>query len=65
MTIRFADRVQQYEIFEVEARDLREALRAATERFPGNILGTADLAEIRLANPASTPKNGAVRGEIR
>ena len=52
MTVRFHERVQQYEIFEVEGSDLREALAAALERFPEAALGTADLAEIRLANPA-------------
>jgi hypothetical protein len=54
VTIRFHERVQQYEIFEVEAGDLREALAAARERFPAPALETADLVEIRLANPAES-----------
>ncbi len=65
VTIRFTDRVQQYEIFEVEAANLREALRAATERYPERTVETADLAEIRLANPISPPLSDTTRGEVR
>lgn len=52
VTIRYHRDVQQYEIFELEAADLREALSRALERFPARILGSADLVEIRRTNPA-------------
>lgn len=52
VTIRYHRQTQRYKIIEVEAADLRDALGKARERFPPALLETADLAEIRLANPA-------------
>lgn len=52
VTIRYLRQVQQYEVFEVEASDLRAALAAAGERFGDVLTESADLIEIRSANPA-------------
>ncbi len=52
VTIRYHRQTQRYEIIEVEAANLRDALAKAKDRFPPALLETADLAEVRLANPA-------------
>jgi hypothetical protein len=52
VTIRYLRQVQQYEVFEVEAADLRDALIAAAERFGDVLTESADLIEIRAPNPA-------------
>lgn len=52
ITIRYHDRVPQYETFELSAGDLREAVERTLERFPEHTVSTADLVEIRQANPA-------------
>jgi hypothetical protein len=52
VTIRYLREVQQYEVFEVEAGDLRGALVAAAERFEDVLTESADLIEIRATNPA-------------
>jgi len=52
VTIRHYSRAQQYEVFEIDAPDLRDALVKAAERFPEALTASADLVEIRLANPA-------------
>jgi hypothetical protein len=52
VAIRYYDRSQAYEVLELEAEDLRDALSQATDRFPEALLGKADLVEIRQANPA-------------
>lgn len=52
VTIRYQRGVQQYEILQVTAADLREALAEALARFPDELASEADLIEIRLANPA-------------
>lgn len=52
VTIRYLSQVQQYEVFEVEGNDLRDALLAAAERFGDVLKQSADLIEIRAANPA-------------
>ncbi|MGD2153346.1 MAG: hypothetical protein PVG79_08755 [Gemmatimonadales bacterium] len=52
VTIRYLRQVQQYEVFEIEATDLRDALLAAAERFGDVLSESADLIEIRSANPA-------------
>lgn len=54
VTIRYYRRTQQYEIIELEADHLQEALAQATERFPSALLDTADLVEIRRVNPADS-----------
>lgn len=55
VTIRYHRQTQRYEIIEVEAAHQREALAMAMDRFPPALLDTADLAEVRLANPADRP----------
>ena len=50
VTIRYRGRVQQYEVFEVEAADLRDALAAAAERFGDELAESADLIEIMVAH---------------
>lgn len=52
VTIRYHRQTQRYEIIELEAADLRDALAKAKDRFPPALLDTADLAEIRLAKPS-------------
>ncbi len=52
VTIRYQRQVQQYEVFEVEAADLRGALFAAAERFGDVLAESADLIEIRVTHPA-------------
>ncbi len=52
VTIRHYSRAQQYEVLEIDAADLRDALVKAAERFPEALTANADLVEIRLANPA-------------
>lgn len=51
-TIRYHREVQQHRVMELRASDLREALREALGRFPLEVIDTADLIEIRRANPA-------------
>ncbi len=53
VTVRYYADIQQYEIFELEAADLREAMSRAAERCPDRALESADLVEVRLANPAA------------
>jgi ribosomal protein L16/L10AE len=53
-TIRYQREIQQHEIMELRAPDLREALREAIAHFPLEVIDTADLIEIRLANPAES-----------
>ncbi len=59
VTIRYHRQTQRYEIIEVEAADLRDALAKARDGFPPGLLETADLAEIRLANPAERPTSSS------
>jgi len=54
VTIRHFSRTQKYEVFEIDAADLREAIVKAAERFPEALTASADLVEIRLANPAES-----------
>ncbi|MGD8868037.1 MAG: hypothetical protein PVI01_10415 [Gemmatimonadales bacterium] len=51
VTIRYQRRLQQYEIIEVEAATLRDAMSEAVARFPEELIDTSDLVEVRLANP--------------
>jgi hypothetical protein len=51
VTIRYQRRLQQYEIIEVEAATLRDAMWEAVARFPEELIDTSDLVEVRLANP--------------
>ena len=47
VTIRYQRKVPQYEVFEVEAENLREALFAAADRFGDSLAESGDLIEIR------------------
>lgn len=47
VTIRYQRKVPQYEVFEVEAENLREALFAAGDRFGDSMAESGDLIEIR------------------
>lgn len=51
VTIRYRRRLQQYEIIEVEAPNLRDAMSETVARFPEELIDTSDLVEVRLANP--------------
>jgi hypothetical protein len=51
VTIRYQHRLQQYEVFEVEAADLRDAFSQATARFPEKLIETCHLVEVRLSPP--------------
>lgn len=48
VAIRYGDSGAHYEILEVEAETLREALRRAADELPEEAETTADLAEVRL-----------------
>jgi hypothetical protein len=52
VTIRHQSQLQQYEVFEVEAANLRDALLEVTARFPEQLTETSDLVEVRPANPS-------------
>lgn len=54
VTVRYQRAGQLYQVLELEAEDLRAALRLAAERLPEEVLDTADLAEVRRANPAES-----------
>jgi len=47
VTIRWGERASRYEMVDVEAASLREALLAAAERVGAEVDATADLAEVR------------------
>lgn len=47
-TIRFTEAGQKYEVVDVMANSVREAMRMVAEQFPDEALATADLVEIRL-----------------
>jgi len=51
VTIRYQRQVQQYEILEVEAANLPDAMLRAVDRFPAELTETSDLVEVRLAHP--------------
>lgn len=48
VTVRFVAGGTRYEVLEIEAADLGEALRRAADALPAEVAATADLAEIRL-----------------
>jgi hypothetical protein len=52
VTIRWFSETQRYEVFELEADDLKDALARTVERFPEDLVATADLLEVRRSNPA-------------
>ena len=51
VTVRFGAPRARYEMLDVEAADLREALREAASRIPDEVASTADLAEVRRQTP--------------
>lgn len=46
-TFRYGDQRPRYEMIDVEAADLRDALRAAADRVPDEVAVTAELVEVR------------------
>ena len=48
VTIRFGAPKQQYEVQDLTANSLREAMRMAVDEFPETAAENADLVEIRL-----------------
>ena len=48
VTIRYGGSGKRYELLDIEAPDLREALRRAAEQVPEEAASTADLVEVRL-----------------
>jgi len=53
VTVRYALRPPRYDVFELQASSLAEALRAAAARIPDEVQASADLVEVRRANPAA------------
>lgn len=49
VTVRYGEGRQRHHTLEVEAPHVAEALRAAAERIPADVVRTADLVEIRRA----------------
>ncbi len=49
VTIRYGQKSQRYLTLPVESEDLADALRAAADGIPVDILPEADLVEIRVA----------------
>ncbi len=47
ITIRYGGPPSRYEVLDVDASDLREALQAAAGRLSDEVAGTADIAEVR------------------
>lgn len=47
-TIRFTEAGQKYEVIDLTANSVREALRLVADQFPDAALASADLVEIRL-----------------
>jgi hypothetical protein len=47
VTIRYGQERPRYEVFDIEAGDLGEALRLAAESVPPEAAATAELAEVR------------------
>lgn len=52
VTVRYRTRLEGYEVFEVEAASVVEALARAAEKIPEAIRDSADLVEVRRAHPA-------------
>ena len=46
-TFRYGGSRPQYEMIDVEAEDLREALRAAADRVADEVIASAELVEVR------------------
>lgn len=48
VTFLYGDSRARYEVVDIEAGDLRAAMRAAADRMPEEVAATAELVEIRL-----------------
>jgi hypothetical protein len=60
VTIRFGEPKHQYDVLDLTANSLREALRLAVEQFPEAAAGNADLVEIRRqVDPEEREQEGA------
>ena len=49
ITVRYGERYQRYHTLEVDAEDIRDALRHAADGVPDEVAEHADLTEIRVA----------------
>ncbi|MBW3554770.1 MAG: hypothetical protein KY466_14750 [Gemmatimonadetes bacterium] len=58
VTIRFGAPRAQYEMLDVEAEDLRGALREAAVKIPDEVAATAELAEVRRRTPPDEREYG-------
>ena len=48
VTVRYGGPRMSYEVLDIEASDLRAALRRAADRVPEDVVATAELAEVRV-----------------
>lgn len=48
VTIRYRGRLHRYEVFDVEATNLPDAMSQAASRFPEELSDASDLVEVRL-----------------
>lgn len=60
VTVRYGSRHQRYHTFEVDAGSVVQALRAAADAIPEEIVDEADLVEVR---PAMRPDDREYLGE--
>ncbi|HUG39646.1 MAG TPA: hypothetical protein VMM12_04140 [Longimicrobiales bacterium] len=58
VTIRFGAPRARYEMLDVEAEDLRGALREAAEKMPAEVAATAELAEVRRQSRPDEREHG-------
>ena len=49
VTVRYGKTRQRYHTYELNVADARAALTAAAEQMPSEIIGEADLVELRVA----------------
>lgn len=47
VTIRYGEPRQRYEVLDIEADDITEALRRLVESYPADARATSDLVEVR------------------
>lgn len=52
VTVRYSAGPRRYAVFELDAASLADALGRAAERIPEEARASADLIEVRRANPA-------------
>ena len=58
VTIRFGAPRARYEMLDVEAEDLRGALREAASKIPDEVAASAELAEVRRQTPSDEREYG-------